>query len=449
MGALTTETTDVSSIQRTERSMLRPVKFSGVFLALLIASTGPAYAQRAEADAEFQRGRTLMAQGDTKSACAAFEASMALEPARGTLYNLAICHEKLGKIATAWAEFVELTRTDSNEARSKDAKQRATALSPRLPKMRIIAHQRGLKVTRNGVDVTPLIGKESPVDPGTYRFEAHEEGHEPYGVEVDLTAEGTTVEVEIPALAARAAKPRLNASTSPPAPPLRIAEAADEFPADLPHRPILIPQGMIELGAGASLLTSGKYDRFGVDSAASVRGRIGPLEASAVAEFHVRAPYRMNKPNPWESAGVVVRYPVDPTFVVAGSYIEHQPLRTERRGADIGAAVERKLLVYPTVAVDGQAGFMFSQRGDSDELILNGAGQVQISVFGPVSLAGMAALRFNLAGQLYDYTTGLDVSALALWAIAPHIDVFARVGSSLLPDSTEQMYGIGASWRLR
>lgn len=168
-----------------------------------------------------------------------------------------------------------------------------------------------------------------------------------------------------------------------------------------------------------------------------------------MVEFHVRSPSTANKPSPWEAVGVVVRYPVEPTFVVGGSFVEHQPLRSDRRGSDVSATVERKLLVYPNVAVDGQAGLTFSQRGEVNELILNGTGQVQLTIYGPVSVAGLAALRFNLGGNLYDYTTGLDVAALALWAIAPTFDLFAQVGSSLLPGSDHHIYTLGASWRTR
>lgn len=424
--------------------MLRPVKFSRVVIALLMSGAGTAQAQRAEADAEFQRGRALMAEGRTAQACAAFEASMALEAQRGTLYNLAICHDKLGKIATAWAEFVELGRTDSNEARAQDSRQRAAALSPRLPRMHIVTHGSGVKVTRNGVDVTPLIGEQAPVDPGTYRFEARAEGREPYVASVDLTAEGTIVQVDIPVQRARATTSKSVAIPPPIPEPL-----PGEYPRDLPHRPILIPKDTVEVTAGPQILTSDDYDRFGVDAGASVRGRLGPLEASALVGFHLRSPYVMNKPNPWESVGIGLRYPIDPAFVVGGAYVEHQPLRSERRGSDVSAAVERKLLVYPNVAVHGQAGFMFSQRGDDDEFILMSSGQVQFGVVGPLSLAGVAGLRFNLGGQLYDYTTGLDVAALALWAITPQFDVFAQAGSFLLPDSAKQTYVFGANWRTR
>lgn len=398
-----------------------------------------------------------MAQGSTAQACAAFEASMALEAQRGTLYNLALCHEKQGKLATAWAEFVELARTDTNAARAKDSKQRAQALQPRLPRMRISAHNPDLTVTRNGMDVSPLIGKETPVDPGTYTFEAQAEGFEPYTVEFDLT-EGKTTAVEIPPLKVQA-KPRTSTPPSTRTQPRIRTQAFVQAPSspppppptgyfrDLPSRPILIPAGTVEFSGGSSILTAERFARFGLDANASVRGRLGPLEAAAIVEFHVRSPFPTDKPNPWEAVGLAVRYPIEPNFVVGGSFVEHQPLRSERRGSDVDITVERKLLVYPNVAVDGQAGVMFSQRGDNNELLLHGTGQVQLAVYGPVSVAGIAALRFNLGGTLFDYTTGLDVAGLALWSVAPTFDLFAQVGSSLLPGSDDHTYTVGASWR--
>src|SRR5262249_39756309 len=103
----------------------------------IVLCTPPAWAQRAGPGALFDQGRALMEQGKTAEACAAFEQSMKLDPQRGTLYNLGLCHEKLGKIATAWSELDELSRTDTNEARAKDAAKHAAALQPRLPRMHV------------------------------------------------------------------------------------------------------------------------------------------------------------------------------------------------------------------------------------------------------------------------------------------------------------------------
>ena len=403
---------------------------------VVIALAGRAHAQRAEADVEFQRGLTLIDQGKIAEACAAFEASMKLDPQRGTLYNLGLCHEKLGKLATAWAELDELSRTDTNAARGKDAGRHAAELLPRLPKMHItiVKPIDGLVLTRDHLDVTALAGKDAPVDPGKYTFEATAPGHRHFISDIGFE-EGQTTQVEVPELEA-------DGSAGGPIDP-------EAFPVELPRRPILIPHHMIEATGLATILTDPNFDRTAIDAGASARAHLGLFEVSALVGFHLRTAFTMNRPNPWDTIGVGVRYAIDPGLVVGISYVEVQPIR-DGRGSDIGANVERKLLLYPKIAVDGIAGLLGSQRTfDGNAFVVYGDGRVQVSVAGPLSLEGRASLALNLGGDLYNYTVGLEVAALALYAITPRIDAFAQVATSLLPDSDLKTYTFGGSWRSR
>ena len=61
----------------------------------------------------------------------------------GTLLNLALCHEQIGKIASAWGEFRSVEQqaraaVPPNENRAKLAHDHAEALQPRLSRIKII-----------------------------------------------------------------------------------------------------------------------------------------------------------------------------------------------------------------------------------------------------------------------------------------------------------------------
>jgi hypothetical protein len=64
-----------------------------------------ATADEVRAEALFRDGMQKFDAGLVAAACAAFTESLRLDPKLGTLLNLALCHEKQGKVATAWLEY--------------------------------------------------------------------------------------------------------------------------------------------------------------------------------------------------------------------------------------------------------------------------------------------------------------------------------------------------------
>src|SRR5215471_2500246 len=77
----------------------------GFATGLSVAAPSIAWAVSPAAEALFQEGRRLLSEGQTDEACARFAGSFAIEASSGTLLNLASCHEKQDKTATAWAEY--------------------------------------------------------------------------------------------------------------------------------------------------------------------------------------------------------------------------------------------------------------------------------------------------------------------------------------------------------
>jgi tetratricopeptide (TPR) repeat protein len=153
----------------------------------------------AAATVQFDRGRALFKAGKYAEACAAFEHSQKLDPASGTLYNLAGCHMKIGKLASAWLAYRELAQRDTNAARRGDSAKKARELEPRLPRLLIktTPAAEGLVVTMNGQDVTAVLGVENPVDLGSYTLVAKAPQFKDRETSVEVATEAKLVTVTL------------------------------------------------------------------------------------------------------------------------------------------------------------------------------------------------------------------------------------------------------------
>lgn len=164
--------------------------------------------KRAAAEALFDEAKSLMVQRKYAEACPKFQASQALDSAVGTRLNLADCLEKLGRTASAWAEF----RAAASAAQAKGqmdrvdvARKRAAALERELVKLSIVAppgpHDH-LEILKNGSAVPKASwGTALPVDPGHYVIVARLSNKDAYQVEVDVpNKSGTVITAVIPPL---------------------------------------------------------------------------------------------------------------------------------------------------------------------------------------------------------------------------------------------------------
>jgi hypothetical protein len=171
---------------------------------LLAVSGGTALADdKVKAIALFDEGKKELAAGNVEKACKAFEASNRLLPDSGTRGSLAICYTRLGRIASAWTLWRELSDTAPPDMRG-DAAAQAKKLEPRLPKYTIkvaAPAAPGLVVKLEGKPVDATIDVPVPIDPGTYPVEASAPGHVTWKGEL-TAAEGQLSTVDIPALSA-------------------------------------------------------------------------------------------------------------------------------------------------------------------------------------------------------------------------------------------------------
>jgi len=179
---------------------LRP----SLVVAVVVVAAAPARADETVARDAFKRAQESAAAGKWSEACPLFETSYRADPQIGVLLYLADCHEHVGRIATAWAEFhdaAELAHT-RGDARESVARTRADALAPKLSKIRIAAPPSpppGLSIKRDGVDVTLLAGTELAVDPGDHEITVSAPGYVEWSKRI--TASGTGVQaIDLPAL---------------------------------------------------------------------------------------------------------------------------------------------------------------------------------------------------------------------------------------------------------
>jgi hypothetical protein len=234
---------------------------------LLLAAPRGARAQSAEnaaaAEALFREGKGLVKEGKVAEGCAKLEASQRLDPAAGTLLNLADCHETLGRTASAWAEFSSAAgnaKRKGDSERETVARGRADALEPRLVRIQVnvpaASRVPGLELRRDGVLLDAATwGSATPVDPGAHVIVATAPGKRELKQTLDAQGEGKTVAFDLPLLVdapvALPAEPTPKPA-GPTAPPAKPVEAPPPPPSSS-----LKTIGYVTGGAGVAGLVAG------------------------------------------------------------------------------------------------------------------------------------------------------------------------------------------------
>lgn len=236
-----------------------------IALPVLAGARGEAHAEPSGADRQaatvlFKDGKLLLDKGKVAEACRKLEDSLRLDPAAGTLLNLAVCHEKEGRTASAWYELNDAlasARRDNRPERIKLAEEHIAALEPKLLRLSVEVPKEhdlpDLEVRRDGAVLARAgWGSATPVDPGDHKLEARAPGRLPWSetVKVDPSAPSRTV--KIPALL-----PDPDAAKTPPPAPLASSSAASAAPPPPPPPPSSRgTTGIVATAVGGALLVT-------------------------------------------------------------------------------------------------------------------------------------------------------------------------------------------------
>lgn len=185
--------------------------------------------------AMFQQGLRQEEEGRWAEALGTFEQVARAKRTSAVVFHLGLCHESLGKLALAHAEFSEAESlaaaegAPGAEVRDKAARRR-DAVDERVPKLRIIMPAGAeAKVSVNGTAWSnDALDEEVAVDPGAIRIVVEKDGRAAFEKELEL-AEGDrkTVRVKLEKEAAAVAP-------SKPKPPVEAepeTEPGDKVPA--------------------------------------------------------------------------------------------------------------------------------------------------------------------------------------------------------------------------
>ncbi len=156
---------------------------------MLLFASGAWAQDTATAGALFEKGVADMEAGHFESACPAIEESQRIDPRPGTLFTVAECEARWGKVASAAAryqEYVDLVsrltpdQQQRHKVRADIARSQLQKLKPTVPTLTLTLPADappGTFVTRNGeVLKGAALGLALPVDPGEYVIVTHVPG---------------------------------------------------------------------------------------------------------------------------------------------------------------------------------------------------------------------------------------------------------------------------------
>jgi hypothetical protein len=151
-------------------------RIGAMAIAISALSAGQAHADSGPGDELFLKGREAMKVGNYKGACSLFESSHRVDPAPGTLLNIAVCSEKLGRLRNAGRALEDfLAAVEASDERRPRAVELLADVKQRTPEVRLRLRgplPPGVQILVDGDD----LGRDEwdapvPLDPGRHVIE--------------------------------------------------------------------------------------------------------------------------------------------------------------------------------------------------------------------------------------------------------------------------------------
>jgi hypothetical protein len=245
-------------MEMTSSTRRRAAALALAVLAPAVASNAGAQDAKARAQQLFQEGVAAVDKGDSAAGCAQLRESLELFAVANTLFNVAQCDEREGKLGTALAHWQRgLALIDAKDKRVAMAKDHIGSLDGKVPRVRVVVPlgQAGTLVFLDGQELAAsALQAPLPLDPGKHAFVFVTPGRQDRRHEVVLAPGERTEVVATVGSPAPAVVVPPGPGTPPPPSAAPSASAAPPPPPPPASGSGLRTGGFVTLGIGAAAL---------------------------------------------------------------------------------------------------------------------------------------------------------------------------------------------------
>lgn len=214
---------------------------------------------RAAAEVLFRDAKALADKEQYAEACPKFQESHRIDPKPGTILNLAVCHEKQGKVASAWLDYLEaasFAARAGQKEREAFAREQAAQLDKSVPRLvvRVSEMTPGIAVKLDGAAVSEGIwGSATPINPGDHTIEASAAGYTTWAKSIKIENAPGNTDIIIPKLEAESAGPPLDKPKDRPkdggtSPNLPFKDKSTDKPSSGFNAPLWVGVGLGAVG---------------------------------------------------------------------------------------------------------------------------------------------------------------------------------------------------------